>query len=152
MNAINYGAINASIRTLNLEAEHTIQPASMPTLIQRLVTLYRGLRPLLMALATLPFIPASWRAALAAFLGVLEAVATASATPSRRNGGGRSRSHSQYRSVVQGGKGSVMRTKVTMVKVGRSAITGRFVTLRATRRRPSTTIVETKYIRVKRNR
>ena len=82
MNAINYGAINASIRTLNLEAQPTLQAQSLPTLIQRLLTLYRGIRPLLMALATLPFIPASWRAALAAFLGVLEALAAASAPAS----------------------------------------------------------------------
>jgi hypothetical protein len=45
-----------------------------------------------------------------------------------------------------------MRTKTIIFKVGRDARTGKFISIRAARRRRKTTVVETMRIRVKRSR
>ena len=42
-----------------------------------------------------------------------------------------------------------MKTRIVIFKVARSARTGRYITKKAARRRPSTTIVETMRMRVR---
>lgn len=75
-----YREIDNNIRSLRL---HTVQPKtavqaeSLLTLVQRLLIIYRAINPFLTALSALPLIPATWRAALTAFLQVLDAIAAA---------------------------------------------------------------------------
>src|SRR4051794_684109 len=71
-----FKTIDASIRTLNVDMEQSvIATADMQTdRIGRLLKIYAGVKPLLIAVAALPVIPYTWRAALALFNGALDAV------------------------------------------------------------------------------
>ena len=42
--------------------------------LAHLVTIYAGIKPLLTAIVSLPFVPAKWRGALAIFVAALDAV------------------------------------------------------------------------------
>jgi len=77
---VTYGTINHAIRSIELEGLHQ-QTAIADTLannLQRLVRVYFAVKPLLAVIATLPLLPAPWRAALALFVGTLDAVAASS--------------------------------------------------------------------------
>jgi hypothetical protein len=73
-----YREIDDNIRSLRLhtvQSATSVRPESLLTLIQRLLIIYRAINPFLTALSALPLIPATWRAALTAFLQVLDAIA-----------------------------------------------------------------------------
>ena len=59
----------------NLGAEGAVATPQTPAdRAQRLVTTYAGVRPMLVALATVPLVPATWRAALNVFVITLDGV------------------------------------------------------------------------------
>lgn len=75
-----YDAINRSIKTLDIatmEEEKTLTGASFVTQLDRLVTVYNAVKPLIAVLSTLPLIPKAWRAAIAFFDKSLEEVVVA---------------------------------------------------------------------------
>jgi hypothetical protein len=75
-----YREIDNNIRSLRLatvQPKTAVQAESLLTLVQRLLIIYRAINPFLTALSALPLIPATWRAALTAFLQVLDAIAAA---------------------------------------------------------------------------
>jgi hypothetical protein len=76
-NNVSFKAMDASIRTLTgeMEQQATAVPETQSGRVERLLKVYAGVKPLLTALATLPIIPATWRAALLLFNSTLEAVA-----------------------------------------------------------------------------
>lgn len=78
--AVTYGTINHSIRALDLAAlqQQTAIPLTTADHVHRLVQLYFGVKPLLAVIAAIPLLPQPWRAALALFLGTLDAVAASS--------------------------------------------------------------------------
>lgn len=78
--AVTYGTINHSIRALDLEAlrQQTVIAATSADHVHRLVQLYFGVKPLLAVVAAIPLLPQPWRAALALFLGTLDALAASS--------------------------------------------------------------------------
>lgn len=75
-----YDAINRSIKTLDvatMEEENTLTGASFVTHLDRLVTVYNAVKPLIAALSALPLIPKAWRAAIAFFDKSIEEVVAA---------------------------------------------------------------------------
>ncbi len=77
--AQSFKAIDRSIRTMTAEMEQgqesTLLPATQAGRIERLLKIYRGIKPLLTVLSMFPLIPNTWRAAIALFNNALEAVA-----------------------------------------------------------------------------
>ncbi len=77
--AQSFKAIDRSISTMTAELEQeqeaTLLPATQSARVERLLKIYRGIKPLLTVLTMLPLIPNTWRAALALFNNALEAVA-----------------------------------------------------------------------------
>lgn len=75
-------SVDRSIRTLVAEMEHenTLLAESAGGRVQRLLEIYRGIKPLLTVLASLPLLPSNWRAALVIFNQVLESLATSGIT------------------------------------------------------------------------
>jgi hypothetical protein len=74
-----YAAINRSIKTIDvstMEEENGLLASTFAGNVQRLVTVYNGVKPLLTVITTLPLIPQAWRAALSLFNSALEAVAS----------------------------------------------------------------------------
>ena len=74
-----YAAINRSVKTIDtatMEMENGLLAGTFAERVQRLVTVYNGVKPLLAVLTTLPLIPQAWRAALGLFNSALEAVAS----------------------------------------------------------------------------
>lgn len=72
-----YNEINRAIRSLDIAEMKEPKAALADTpgnRIQKLVTVYAAVKPLLSVVATLPLLPSSWRAALALFTSALEAV------------------------------------------------------------------------------
>lgn len=69
--------VDRSIRTLMQEMEHenTLVQESPTGRLQRVLKIYRGIKPLLTVLASLPLIPSTWRAAIVMFTQALEALA-----------------------------------------------------------------------------
>lgn len=70
--------VDREIRALNvkeMEQENALLAETQGGRIQRLLKIYRGIKPLLTVVATLPLIPSTWRAALILFNQALEAVA-----------------------------------------------------------------------------
>jgi hypothetical protein len=65
--------IDQQIRTLDRTAL-AAQPAALLGPISHLLTIYQALRPLLLAMSTLPLFPANWRNALVLFLHSLDAL------------------------------------------------------------------------------
>jgi hypothetical protein len=78
-----YRIIHRSICALRIE-EVTIFPSvqgeSLSSRVDRVLRIYKALIPFLTALASIPLIPPTWRAALIAFLQALDLLAAA--TPS----------------------------------------------------------------------
>jgi len=73
-------AIDRSVKTLDLtamEEENAAIGASFATSLDRLVTVYNAVKPLISVLATIPLIPQAWRAAIALFNKSLDAVVVA---------------------------------------------------------------------------
>ena len=72
-----YKAIDRSIKTLDLstmEEENTALGGSFVVNLDRLVTVYTAVKPLINVLATIPLIPQAWRTAIAFFSKSLDAV------------------------------------------------------------------------------
>lgn len=71
--------VDASLRNLQkeMEQENTLVAETTLGKLQRVVKVYRGIKPLLSVIGTLPLIPATWRAAIVMFNQALEALAGA---------------------------------------------------------------------------
>lgn len=70
-------SVDRNIRTLMQEMEHenTLLQESPAGRLQRVLKIFRGIKPLFAVLAALPLIPATWRAAIAMFVQALDALA-----------------------------------------------------------------------------
>jgi len=70
-------SVDRTIRTLMQEMEHenTLVQESPTGRLQRVLKIFRSLKPMLAVLGALPLIPATWRAAIAMFVQALEALA-----------------------------------------------------------------------------
>ena len=78
-----YRIIHRSICALRIEEVTTfpsVQPEPYSSRVDRVLKIYKALMPFLTALAGVPLIPPTWRAALIAFLQALDFLAAA--TPS----------------------------------------------------------------------
>lgn len=78
---MNYRIINRSIHALRIEevtVSQTVQAEPLSSLVDRVIKIYKALMPFLTALAGIPLIPPTWRAALIAFLQALDLLAAAS--------------------------------------------------------------------------
>ena len=66
--------VGRSIRTLmqELESENTLVAESPLSRFQKVLKIYRGIKPLFAVLGTLPLIPSTWRAAIVMFEKALE--------------------------------------------------------------------------------
>jgi hypothetical protein len=72
-----FAAIDRSIKTLDLstmDEENAAIGGNFVAALDRLVTVYNAVKPLVSVLATLPLIPKAWRAAIAFFSASLDAV------------------------------------------------------------------------------
>jgi hypothetical protein len=71
--------IDRSIRTLMQEMEHenTLVAETPLTKFQKVLKVYRGVKPLFAMLATLPLIPSTWRAAITMLNQALDAMSGA---------------------------------------------------------------------------
>jgi hypothetical protein len=69
-------SVDRSIRTLMQEMEHenTLVAETPVARFQKVLKIYRGIRPLLAVLSALPLIPSTWRAAIVMFDQALEAL------------------------------------------------------------------------------
>ena len=75
-----FKAIDRSIKTLDfstMEEENTAIGGNFVTSLDRLVTVYNAVKPLISVLATIPLIPQAWRAAIALFSKSLDTVVVA---------------------------------------------------------------------------
>jgi hypothetical protein len=73
---LSFESINAHIASFDL-SELTAPTAVQATAgdrVQKLITSYAAVRPILAAVAAIPFIPANWRAVLTAFVITLDQV------------------------------------------------------------------------------
>ena len=68
--------IDRGVRTLMAEMEHenTLAAESPVTRFQKVLKIYRGIKPLFKILSTLPLVPPTWRAAVVMFDQALEAL------------------------------------------------------------------------------
>jgi hypothetical protein len=75
--------VDRSIRTLMQEMEHenTLLQESPGSRLQKVLKIYRGIKPLLAVLSSLPLIPSTWRAAIVMLTQALEALAITGADP-----------------------------------------------------------------------
>jgi hypothetical protein len=65
-----------SLRTLQQEMEHENFADETPGgRLQRVLKIYRGIKPILVVVGSLPVVPATWRAAIVMFNQALEALA-----------------------------------------------------------------------------
>jgi hypothetical protein len=70
--------IDRSIKTLDIatmEEEHTAVPVTFVGIVDQVVQIYNGIKPLIAVLSTLPLLPQAWRAAVAVFSSKLDALA-----------------------------------------------------------------------------
>jgi hypothetical protein len=75
--AVSFKHIDKAVKTLNIadmEQENALLPANLVGRAQQLVKVYSSIKPLLTVVASLPIIPATWRAALTIFTQAVEAV------------------------------------------------------------------------------
>jgi len=75
-----FKAIDRSIKTLDpstMEEENAAIGGTFVASLDRLVTVYNAVKPLISVLMTIPLIPQAWRAALAFFGKSLDAVVVA---------------------------------------------------------------------------
>jgi hypothetical protein len=70
-------SVDRNVRALMQEMEHenTLVQESPNGRLQRVLKIFRGLKPVLAVIGTLPLIPATWRAAMAMFVQALDALA-----------------------------------------------------------------------------
>jgi len=70
-------SIDRNIRTLmqEMESENTLVQDTPAGRFQRVLKIFRGLRPLFAVLGSLPLIPSTWRAAIVMFTQALDALA-----------------------------------------------------------------------------
>ena len=68
--------IDRSVRTLVQEMEHenTLMAESPSGIVQRVLKVYRGIKPLLTLLNSLPILPMNWRASLGMLIHALDAL------------------------------------------------------------------------------
>lgn len=69
-------SVDASLRNLQkeMEQENTLVQETPVGRFQRVLKIYRGIKPLFKVLSALPIIPATWRAAIVMFDQALEAL------------------------------------------------------------------------------
>jgi len=69
--------IDRGVRALLQEMEHenTLVQETPNSRLQRVLKIFRGLKPALAVIGALPLIPANWRAAIAMFVQALDALA-----------------------------------------------------------------------------
>jgi hypothetical protein len=82
-----YQEIERSMRTLDLAAlsgDKALLPVTQKERVQRVLNVYRSVRPFLMAITTLALIPKKWRTAISIFVQALEALSNAE--PSKQSG------------------------------------------------------------------
>jgi hypothetical protein len=78
---LTWSGIDQEIRTLHLDGVKANALLGVQgDRIQRLVVIYRAVRPLLVALAALPLIPSHWRAAVQVLITTLDEIAAPAAT------------------------------------------------------------------------
>src|SRR4051794_19267199 len=75
--AVTYQQIDASINTLRMEEANAVLPGEEFPVdpMNRLLTIYTAVKPLLVAVAGTPLLPKSWRVGLTLFLSALQTVA-----------------------------------------------------------------------------
>jgi len=82
---ITHGEINAGIRSLKLRKlrkVQSLQAETLTTIILRVLTIYKGVSPLLHYIASWMILPFSWRAAVSAFIEALDLLAAMPLVPS----------------------------------------------------------------------
>ncbi|HEU4888227.1 MAG TPA: hypothetical protein VFV49_10095 [Thermoanaerobaculia bacterium] len=69
-------SVDRSIRTLmhDMEHENTLVQESLSGRLQRALKIFRGVKPMLAILSSLPLIPSTWRAAIVMLMQALEAL------------------------------------------------------------------------------
>jgi len=77
----NKRAIDRSVRTMQTDMEHenTLVAETPVSKLQKVLKIYRSIKPLLAVLSTIPLIPSNWRAAVVIFNQALEALSGAGA-------------------------------------------------------------------------
>jgi hypothetical protein len=72
----NKTSVNRNLRGLQLtmEQENTLIAETPAVKFQKVLKIYRSIKPLLSVLATLPLVPATWRAAVIMFTQALDAL------------------------------------------------------------------------------
>ena len=75
----NKRVVDASLRNLRQETEqeNTLVQETPLGRLQRVLKIYRGIKPLLSVLSSLPLIPSTWRVAIVMFDQALDAMAEA---------------------------------------------------------------------------
>lgn len=82
-----FASIDQEIRGLDLAGIRSNSfLAAQGTRIQRAVTIFRGLRPLLAAFAAMPIVPPYWRSALQLFVFTLDEIAASTPAPAIEGG------------------------------------------------------------------
>jgi len=79
-----HNEIDASIRSLNLgklRKVQSLQAETLTTIILRVLTIYKGVSPLLHYIASWMILPTSWRAAVSAFIEALDLLAAMPIVP-----------------------------------------------------------------------
>ena len=74
----NRKSVDRNIRALmqDMEHENTLVQESPNGRLQRVLKIFRGVKPALSVLSTLPLVPSTWRAAIVMFVQALEALST----------------------------------------------------------------------------
>ena len=72
-------SVDRHVRALMQEMEHenTLVQESPAGVLQRVLKIFRGIKPMFVVLGSLPLIPSTWRAAMAMFVQALDALAIA---------------------------------------------------------------------------
>jgi len=70
-------SVDASLRNLQkeMESENTLIQETPVGRLQRVLKIFRGIKPLFAVLGSLPLIPSTWRAAIVMFTQALDALA-----------------------------------------------------------------------------
>jgi hypothetical protein len=70
-------SVDASLRNLQkeMEQENTLVQETPVGRLQRVIKIFRGIKPLLTVLGSLPLIPSTWRAAIVMFTQALDSLA-----------------------------------------------------------------------------
>lgn len=73
----NKRSVDASLRNLQkeMEQENTLVQETPVARLQKVIKIFRGIKPLFAVLGSLPLIPSTWRAAIVMFTQALDALA-----------------------------------------------------------------------------